>query len=1207
MKHILPFFLILLSLGVIFYHSSSDGKKNQKSSKEQSIRAALEYFQEITKDPALGYPPQERLIRAIRETRRLQQLYALRNSGGILESEWMERGPNNIGGRTRAILIDANDPSGNTVFTGGVAGGLWKTEDISASTVKWVKVNDYLDNLAVGALAQDPSNPQLLYMGTGEGFNNIDAHAGLGIFRSRNGGADWELLENTLNPSFQFCQGLFVHPQTGDVYSATKRGLWRSQDEGLNWEKVLGFGAGTSIGREMIFDIVYHRASNTFFASNAVAVFKSNSGNRGSWEDISTGYEFLTGLSRVELAVGQGTPYKLYAVGNSGGQGSAIYHLQDGQGLWVAGTEPEGGWASNQAWYDLDIAVDPFNGNRIIAGGLHLYTSGNAGLTWQRISNTGVPQKSVHVDQHYILYDEKREGRVFFGNDGGIYLSENGGATFRHRNSGYNVTQFYACALHPEALKDYILGGTQDNGSLQLNRFGIDNARNVWGGDGFYAHIDQDEPHIQLVASQFGNVGRSNDGGSSFGPAVDTEGSFITPSDYDNDANIYYGQTNAGQLFRWNLNTNVSGQVAIEGFALEGNQVSHIYADPNVPNRLYVGGRFAELYRIDNADGEELTAVSVRPSNAGYIASVEAEPGNENHLLATISSYGVKSVFETFDGGENWVSVEGNLPDMPVHWGIFNPNDPTQAILGTELGVWATDKLNGEDTEWVPPTPGIGTPLTRVSMLQWRQSDKVVLASTHGRGMWATDVFATPLPVIDGDQVHYTGSPVNLRGERSLNAQSFRWELGDGTVSNEENPTHSYSSTGEYNIRLTINGEHSEEATMRILPDRGLPYASEAEAYSGGFEAHPEQFAVHTISGSSFERGRSSISGKNGVNTGDNAFVLGLEEEFYQPNTHTVLYLPNFDFSDQGIYEFSFWAKYRLDPGLDGFQVQYSTNRGQNWQQLGSDQDKNWYNYRNDNELAAAFEPGTSYFSANKLSFSKFSLNISDLGGNENVAFRFVFKSEGTGNYPGLAIDDVKITKFAGELRTNLLKFSGEFAAPTEIRLDWTTEPEYHCKYFELERSENGKSWEVVDKINSTGGITTELQSYTYNTLAQRNLYFYRLRVFNEAPSIDYLEEFYSPTIAIRRDNFFQNTQVLRVLPNPFRGFIEATFTDVLDGDKAFYELYDASGRKMREGVQEVSGPLMRIESLNVPTGVYFLNLVIGEEGKPQAFKLLAY
>lgn len=1198
---------LLALLGILTYqyfspsikYSYEEGEEGGEQ-KELSIKAAFEDNFERTKDWTLGYPPREALIQALDQTKRMQQeYYNAVSRDGIENPRWRERGPNNIGGRTRAILIDENDPSRNTIWAGGVAGGLWKTNDINADPPQWEIVSDYLEYMAVGALAQDLDNPQIIYMGTGEGYPNADAVDGFGIYKSTDGGENWELLPSTLNNTFATVQDLFVQPGNGYVYAATYNGLQRSTDGGLNWEKVLGLTVG--FANEDFYDIDYTFSDGYLYASNRNAAFKSPNGDPGSWDNMSGSTSgFPSSLDRLEFTVCQNDPNIMYIIGSDNGGATNVYTSVNGGDNWVSRALPQNGngteFTNGQAWYDLDIAVDPFDCNHVIAGGVTIQRSRNAGLSFERFAT------NMHVDQHYVLFDTEIQDRVYFGNDGGIYKSDSGSASqVQNKNQGYNVTQFYAGAIHPAPFSNYLLGGTQDNNTLALNSTGITSGRSVWGGDGFLCFIDENEPDIQIVSSQFGRWGVSKDGGRSFSEGANTQSRFLTPAAYDSESNILYSQSGVTDLHRWNVDNNQLNEVDFTNVDASATIISTIAVDPNTPNRVYVGTFSGTVLRIDDANTGNFLTPTMLASVAGTVSSVDIEDGDPDHLLVTTSSFGsAQKVYESTDGGQSWIGCTGQLPNMPVRWGIFNPNDSRQAMIATEAGVWTTQNLSAGQTEWIPPMPGRGIPLVRTDMLRLRRSDKIVLAATHARGLFTTDVFADPTPILSVDQVHYTESPLRFIGEQSLNADSYLWDFGDGASDTLENATHSYSNIGEYPISLTINGDLTESANVKVLTDHSLPYVEGESDYSGDFERFPEQYGVYTISGSSFERGNSTIPGKNGTNSGSNAFVIGLEEEFYQPNSHSMLYLPVFDFSENTIYEFSFWAKYQLQNGLDGFLVEYSTDRGQNWEVLGTKK-AGWYNFIDDNLDNAAFPANTPYFSNNRNSFTQFKLNISSLAGQKEVAFRFVFKSEGGGNHRGLAIDDVSITKFEGLPETTLTNFVGEFSGPTEITLNWNTLPEFHCKTFDLERSFNGRDFEFVETFDATGKTTTELQSYSTEVLGQRDLNFFRLKVTNESVAQEYFLEFFSPTIVVRKN--LEGAEIVKLFPNPFRGGIELTFSDFLD-ETITYELYDEIGRLVLKGKQDVTDVYTKLDFGDLPFATYMLSIQIGD-AEAETYKLL--
>jgi photosystem II stability/assembly factor-like uncharacterized protein len=1174
--------LSLFATGIYYANTQqTTSSSTSKVSKQQRIELALEDNERRTQDPALGRATPERLIDAIAETRRLQEEFSTRKNN-LAKARFRERGPKNIGGRTRSILIDANDPTRRTIFVGGVTGGLWKSTNITAAEPKWIKINDYLDNLSVGALAQDPNDPQIIYMGTGESYTGA---AGAGIFVSTDGGEDWKIIPSTQTQGFRYTNALLVHP-SGDIYAGTNTGLYRSQDQGQTWEEINMVGAGS-----IVYDIAYIEATNSIYISYQSSIHRSESGDTNDWEDLTDRTSgFPTNWTRTEVTISPQNPNVMYAIGSIGGSVTDVYRTQTGGIAWQnvgkVGGIPD--FTNGQAWYDLEIQVDPFNSQHVIAGGVPIFRSLDGANTWSNFA------RNMHVDHHITLFDPEQRGVVYFGNDGGIYRSENGSANLiPERNADYNVTQFYAGAIHPDPYTDYILGGTQDNNSLQMDDFDIANARNVNGGDGMLCHIDQSDPQYQIVSSQFGNYVLSTNGGKTFSGGAAVNGAFVNPSDYDNDANILYAQTFDGDLYRWRV---PSGQPELMNVLGLDPEVATVYADPSTPNRVYLGtfgdGR---LLRLDNMhEGVSVSPTIMRPNNSGTIASVAVQKDDPDHILVTYSNYGLRNnIYESKDGGATWIGSEGNLPDMPVRSCLFSPDDPTKAVIATEAGVWFTEALEGGNTEWIPPAAGIGTPIVRTDMLQLRESDKIILAATHGRGMFTSDVFADPKAIFRLDEIAYTDVDVPFIGEFSYGATDFLWEFGDGTTSKDGNTTHRYDEVGSYDIQFTINNELTEATSIKVLPDVDLPYDIDSDDYSGSFENRTQDYGVYTISGSAFERGRTDILNKNGTKDGDNAFVVGLNEEFYQPNTHTMLYLPNFDFSEKRLYEFSFWYRAGLQDGFDGFTVEYSTDRGVNWKQLGKES-PNWFNFTAEgNEPGYAFDSGTAYFGRSRNRFTQAFTDVTFLAGQKDVAFRFVFKSNDVGNHNGLVIDQVEVKKLDKEPITDIVNLNADYINSESINVSWTTQPEYYATRFILERSYNGKTFEEVEKVRPTGVLTGRVQNYELETQGIRDLYFFRIRSLNENPADDYYYEFETPIIVVSRQEE-GSLDVLRVFPNPFVDQIEMTFTNVVE-EPMEVRIIDAVGRIVQEQTVDVQGVYTNITTGRLPAGTYTLQYRIGE------------
>lgn len=1195
------YFLIPIIIGGLILTlnwPASEIPAKRKFTKEQRIQGAIEDRIFTSSDVETGVIPHNKLLKAIEEGyRRAKQTISSRSlDGSLTDAIWRSRGPNNVGGRTRAILIDESDPTRNRIWVGGVSGGIWRTEDITQANPEWEKLGFYFESTSIGDLAQDPNDHQTVYAGTGESYTGD--FQGVGIYKTTDNGQSWTLLPSTTNSNFQYINELYVHSNS-DIYAATSvGGVFRSTDGGGVWEKILGTSLSGANSNDF-HDIIFNEVSQTFYASNDNSVFKSTTGARGEWTNIGTSKPgFPTNLNRAELAVCPSDPDIIYVLGAIGQAASNTVVSNNGGETWTESLSPGFGsdFTNGQAWYDLEIAVDPASCRRVLAGGVPMMESHDQGLNWGSIGDG-----QIHVDHHFIHFDHKKPGRVFYGNDGGIWVSNNAGINISSKNEGYVTTQFYCAAIHPDAGSPYLLGGTQDNNTLQITEPGLSPANSVWGGDGVFCFIDQNEPDIQIVSSQNGNYGLSTDGGDDFGFGASIDGAFINRSGYDDEANILYGQIESGGFFRWNINTSSVEEVDVSGQSLS---VSAVKVDPHVPNRVYFGGASGRVVRVDNAhEGNPVqgTLIADLPGSAS-VSSVYMDKQTPDHMLISLFNYGasLKNVWVTYNAGADWEAIEGDLPDMPVRWAIFDPANHDRVMLATEAGIWTTDDVNGDFTHWSPPNPDNGMPFVRVDMLVMRDSDKVVLGATHGRGLMTTDVFSSPASVIVSQPIAYEGQSLIIDGSHSVNAQSYHWDLGDNTTSSQQKITHAYTEPGTYTISLTINGVITNTRTISILPYLPAPYTPEAGNYTGDFESHPEHFAAYTLQGTGFQKGVSTKAGKDGTHSGSSAWVLGINDNLYQNNTRAEFYTPQYDLSEPGLYELKFWTKYAIQNRNDGFQVEYSTDGGGTWLQLGSRDDPAWYNYLNSNIADGAFPVGKSYFTNAQLDWTQYVRDISFLGGEPRVSFRYVFRSDKSDPAQGLVIDDFEVAKYEGELKTKVTIFNASYTGEQEITVNWTTGIEYQAKKFILERSFTGFAFEEVGQLNAKGIISTVAQAYKWIDESLRNIIYYRVKVINDNPDINYHEEFYTETIVVRRD--IDPDVVHTVLTNPFSDRIQVSFSSMINQDVSV-RLFDTSGKMIRDEKHTPNSVAIEIDRLDLPPGIYFLSIQIADN-EPSTYKL---
>jgi len=1197
------------------YQSHSDKfsqlKKGRIPLKDRIDLAILQEI-EFTKDLATNDVPRERLRAALLYAEALRKQSATnRVAGAIPGMIWQERGPKNVGGRTRTIMIDPNDATRKTVWSAGVGGGLWKTTDITVASPLWTPTNDLFNNIAITTMAFNPANPQIMYFGTGEGYFNADAIRGDGIWKTTDGGITWTQLSSTAsNGNFRFIQKIVVHPVNGNVYAGTLNGLFRSADAGISWVKVLGNGTGAVDNRISDIEI---GSDNSIYAGIGIfttdGVYKSTTGAAGSWTKLNTGTNGFatTGFNRIELACAPSNALTLYAVTQSAATSGVLSILRstDGGLNWTIQTNPTDAdpgigtdFTRTQAWYDLTAAVDPNNANVLYVGGVDLFKTTNAGTTWQQISHWygGYGFQEVHADQHAILFEPGNSGVIYFGNDGGIYRTSNGTATIPtivSKSENYNVTQFYACAMNPTAYSSQFIAGAQDNGSQQYSSLGINSTIEVTGGDGCYTHIDQNQAQFQFTSYVYNNYYRSTNTGATFsGITNNNTGYFVNPTDYDNINNNLYASKAGGDYYVI-LNAPVSNTfTTVPVAAFNSGRATNISVSPNTANRVFFGLNNGRIVRVDNAHTTTPTAANIAVAGmpGGTVSCIAIEQGNDNHLLATYSNYGVNSVWETTNGGTTWNSVEGNLPDMPVRWALFHPTIPTQALLATEVGVWSTDLLSGAATNWGPSSNGLAN--VRTDMLKIRTSDKLVIAATHGRGLFSTDVFTDPYPDFVTDRrITYTGKPISFT-DASYKSTSWSWNFGDATTSSVKNPVKVYSTPGLYTVTLQINGSASlqrvKTSYIQVLPNKGIPYNPAA---GGNFDINPNDFGAETVSGTPFERGTSAIGGKNGTFSGSNAWVSGLTAATYTDNTDARLWTPNYNFTVPGTYTLRFYRKNIFEIGWDGFRVEYTFNKGDTWTALGN-VTANWYDFANTGG-ATSFPVGQPYFNQTRSAFTLCQYDVSSLAGNPNVAFRLRFKSDVTVTAAGVAVDDFEIIGPANTpLPVELGDFSG-LAKENFNALKWLTFSEINNDRFELERSVNGVDYFSIASVKGNG-TTSAYNEYAYSDykIEERN-YYYRLK------QIDFNNDSnYSSAILVKRENKNPGT-ISSVFPNPFLNQVTIIFSNTIKSPVNVV-LFNLEGKQLFSKVVASEGMhcSVNFSDAGLAAGTYLLKITTEKEVK---------
>ncbi len=752
---------------------------------QPDMAAFQEYI--ITADPATGDVPVDRLMNSYKQTKSIEVRQKENKSTNSL-MQW-EGTQANMGGRTRAIMFDPNDPDNKKVWAGGVTGGLWFTNDITNTTENWTPVGDFWSNLAISCMAYNPNNSQTMYVGTGEAqtarlIYRASSGVGAGIFITVDDGISWDLLPST--SGFDYITDIAVADENGTsiIYacvasgyymgenhqSEPTEGLFRSDDGGITWEQVLPIIPGSSTNSPYTPADIEITANGRIIVGTmenldkegGATILYSDSGLPGSW----TAYDYYNNLisnesyykipARTVIASSPSDPniiYAQFAAGYNNGfvyyRGRYIAKSQDSGETWTQINIPDADWAT-LAWHAFVLKVDPSDPNTIYTGGLDLYKSTTGGNSWDHISDWslmyyGGGDGYVHADQHKIQFQPGSNTTAIFSSDGGVFLTNTANLSqpvFIERNQGYNTLQFYTCGIKPTSFSQQYVGGLQDNGTLLYTGQPLDINDMIDGGDGACCFWDQNQANI-YITSYYNNNYTTWSNGSQADFFGGNSGTFISPADYDYQENILY--SNAGDFFGGNLNKllratgipfNVSTQMITlgTGVAVPFSHVSYSQYSTQGTSTLFIGTTSGRLYKVTNTQSTPETVEIGSPDFPTASISCVAIGNSEDNLLITFSNYGVSSVWLTKDGGETWEEKEANLPDMPIRWAIFHPENNGQALLATEIGVWWTNTLNESGTEWVPAVDGMAN--VRVDMLKLRASDNVVLAASHGRGLF---------------------------------------------------------------------------------------------------------------------------------------------------------------------------------------------------------------------------------------------------------------------------------------------------------------------------------------------------------------------------------------------------------------------------------------------------------------------------------------
>lgn len=859
MKKLIPLLAFLITLSIIpLLHEReilppvSIGDQNNPNS-----RAEYDYL--VMRDPVRDEIPSGIRKRETSLSRRLETYESFHLAKGVqvLSLNWAERGPDNIGGRSRVFAADIENTG--VLIAGGVAGGIWKSTDDGAS---WRLKLRPEQSHSTSCIAQDTRDGKtnIWYVGTGEfrgsTTNNTrwgSFYHGDGIYKSTNNGETWEILPSTssgtphIPDAFDFIWNVAVNPANtlqDEVFAATWRGIYRSVNGGETWSVAKASDPGTVNTPTVTTDVIV-TPSGVIYAhtreSGVLKLWRSEDGV--NWSSIAPA-NFPSASGRVVMAYAPSDENIIYVFVQGPDNTPVVaghqlwkYTHAAGGGTWENRAQNLPSDLSTQTGYDMTIHIKPDNPNFILIGGTNLYRSTD-GFT--STANTDViggypyyPEGNHHPDIQGGMFKPTNTNIYYSATDGGLHRADNismsGSMVWTSLNNGYNVTQVYSVAISPDSGDNMIVAGAQDNGSLATDSSGLWYL--IYGGDGTVLELPplaDNRMYTQYQNGPFHRQTRLQTEVTTLTPSGSTRALFVNPIALDpsNSDILYYGagKTSSPVIYSgiWR-NSNITQGTTTSGWtAISVSDVGNVsgwtrrvsaigVSKENNPHTVYIGSTDGIIKRIDNAHSAAPGAFLVTPpdlnggtAQGGFVRCIAVDPKNSMRALAAFGNYNFKSLWLTTDGGLSWTDVEGNISgeDGPsVRWATFvYSGSELHVFIGTSIGLLMTTRLQGSATQWVHAAYNeIGN--VPIAYLDYRESDRTLAVGTHGRG-----VFTVTYPLLPSD------------------VQSENGTVSDFTLSqNYPNPFN-----GTTRIRFTIpprQGSERVKTTLKVFDITGKEVA----------------------------------------------------------------------------------------------------------------------------------------------------------------------------------------------------------------------------------------------------------------------------------------------------------------------------------------------------------------------------------------------
>jgi photosystem II stability/assembly factor-like uncharacterized protein len=631
---------------------------------------------------------------------------------------------NYISGRTNSIAFVNSQPS--VMYIAAAQGGVWKT---ITNGVSWFPLTDNLPTLACGDIVVNQTNPNILYLGTGELNYSGDSQYGDGIYKSTDAGISWSQVAPGSLVGTR-CSYMAIDPTNSSViYFAGNLGVFKSTNSGSIWVNTnSNTNANCLIIDPTNTQVVYITTGGT-----SAGLIRKSTDAGATWTTLTSGLP--AGMGRIQLAMAPGNTAVLYAsISASGGSLVGLYRTTDAGATWTLQSSTPN-YLGSQGWYDNAVIVNPANPDIVVVGGLDLYvsTTGGTGLTQRCYWSTSNSNLFCHADIHRLAYN----GSILYCmSDGGVYKSTNDGLNWTDLNQTISTLQFESADYDGSNLLN-IHGGCQDNNKQYTNNGGSNWIQRTTG-DGGYTIIDPVNPNYIYGQYVNGSCQRSANSGASYTnitPTGSTGGLFYNPYEMaPGDHNtIVFGRADIWKTTNAQTATTGTGWTQIATTAIVGGNVSAIGISWTNINKIYIGTSNGRIL-VTSDNGANWTTNTGYP----YVSDFAVDNANDNICYASLGGTSGSHVLKTTDGGATWVNITNSIPNIAANSVILRTAVPRMLFVGTDIGVFQS---TNEGTSWVSFNSGL--PAVEIYDMKYKQANGIILVATHGRGCWTFDLGST--------------------------------------------------------------------------------------------------------------------------------------------------------------------------------------------------------------------------------------------------------------------------------------------------------------------------------------------------------------------------------------------------------------------------------------------------------------------------------